>query len=223
MENKQESKLDVPVETTAKKEVQTKGSRLIMLAILTVSILPVIISWWMYKNFQDGKVKTSNYGELIIPSVPLRDGFFIGGLSKKDLSTDDIFKGIWTLVIFEPANCDDQCHNLLNKVRQIRLALGNKYMYRVRRLWIADDINTLQQQKDWISNEHPDLIVAVEKDQEHTQIKQFILPNAQNPAANQRIYIVDPLKNIMMSYPSEEDSKHILKDIKRLLLVSYIG
>jgi cytochrome oxidase Cu insertion factor (SCO1/SenC/PrrC family) len=38
-----------------------------------------------------------------------------------------------------------------------------------------------------------------------------------------RIYIIDPAGNLVMSYPADADPSYMKKDIKRLLKVSQIG
>jgi hypothetical protein len=38
-----------------------------------------------------------------------------------------------------------------------------------------------------------------------------------------RIYIVDPLGNLMMSYAPGADAKGMLEDLKRLLKLSHVG
>jgi hypothetical protein len=41
--------------------------------------------------------------------------------------------------------------------------------------------------------------------------------------ASDRIYLVDPLGNLMMSYPGDADATGMKKDLQRLLKVSQIG
>jgi len=43
------------------------------------------------------------------------------------------------------------------------------------------------------------------------------------PDAAGRSYLVDPLGNLMMSYPADAAPKGMLKDLKRLLRLSHIG
>ena len=46
---------------------------------------------------------------------------------------------------------------------------------------------------------------------------------AANPAAEPAVMLVDPLTNIMMSFPQSMDPRDILKDLRKLLKVSQTG
>ena len=46
---------------------------------------------------------------------------------------------------------------------------------------------------------------------------------ADAPGAAGRVYLVDPLGNLMMSYPRGGPDKALLADIKKLLRLSHIG
>ena len=54
-------------------------------------------------------------------------------------------------------------------------------------------------------------------------IKVLDLPDAPTDAKLDRLYIIDPTGNLMMSYPATADPSIIKKDIKRLLKTSQIG
>jgi len=49
------------------------------------------------------------------------------------------------------------------------------------------------------------------------------LENAPAEAQMNRVYIIDPAGNLMMSYPAAAEPKQIQKDLKRLLKTSQIG
>jgi hypothetical protein len=52
-----------------------------------------------------------------------------------------------------------------------------------------------------------------------------VLPGYEDadPLISGRIYLVDPLGNLMMSYGSRSEAKGILSDLKKLLKLSHIG
>ncbi|BAW79422.1 hypothetical conserved protein [Candidatus Nitrosoglobus terrae] len=199
-----------------------RRSRWIILIIFIISALPVISAWWILKKLPEkGKFATSNYGELITPVIPIKDNMILKMLTDESFATSKL-KGKWTLIIFGSSECTDKCQENLYKTRQVRLALGNKDMYRIQRLWVTNNVNALNG-VNWVQKEHPDLLVASEEGENKEFSNQFMLPNVLDPMISQRVYIVDPLENIMMSYPSNEKAEHILKDLKRLLFVSHIG
>ena len=43
------------------------------------------------------------------------------------------------------------------------------------------------------------------------------------PALGGRIYLVDPMGNLMMFYEPDADAKGMVKDLERLLKISYVG
>lgn len=189
-------------------------------AIFAICALPVIASWWFLKTLeQGGEFSTRNYGELIRPARPLEETT-LKTLEGKDLTLSEL-KGKWTLVVFGPAACDETCRENLYETRQIRLAVG-KEMPRVQRLWVVNDVGSVGE-SDWLQKEHPDLLIASEGEKKKGFIDQFVLPEVPDPLAAQRVYIVDPIGNIVITYPPEEAPEHILKDLKRLLFVSQIG
>jgi cytochrome oxidase Cu insertion factor (SCO1/SenC/PrrC family) len=199
-----------------------RQSRWIILIIFVICALPVMAAWWILKELQEKKeFATGNYGELITPVIPLKDTI-LKTSEGKNFAVSQL-KGRWTLVVFGPAECGEQCRENLYKTRQVRLALGNKDMYRVRRLWITNDASSLGSKSSWIQEQHPDLLVASEGEGNKGFVDQFVLPGALDPVMAQRIYIIDPLENIMISYPPGQKAEHILKDLKRLLFVSHIG
>ena len=46
---------------------------------------------------------------------------------------------------------------------------------------------------------------------------------ADAPGGAGRLYLVDPLGNLMMSYPRQAPDKALLTDIRKLLRLSHIG
>jgi len=132
----------------------------------------------------------------------------------------DLFRDRWTLLFIGPAACDARCRDALYLTRQTRLAL-NKDADRVRRLFLAagpccTDAGLLA--------EHPDLIVAAPTQGQLDTLARLIpTPDAATLADTGRIYIVDPLGNLMMSYAADAPDKALLDDLKRLLQLSHIG
>ena len=51
----------------------------------------------------------------------------------------------------------------------------------------------------------------------------FALSAGDRPFAGERLYLIDPLGNLMMSYARTADPKGIIKDLSRLLKYSRTG
>lgn len=192
----------------------------ISLAIVGICLFPIIGAWWLLQGIQEGgEFATRNYGELIVPARPLKETT-LKTLEGRDLTVSEL-KGKWTLVVFGPATCGKTCQRNLYETRQIRLATGED-MRRVQRLWVTNDLGSFNK-REWLESEHPDLLTASEGEVKTGFVSQFILPEVPDPLAAQRVYIVDPIGNLVISYPPEETPKHILKDLNRLLRASHIG
>ena len=102
--------------------------------------------------------------------------------------------------------------------RQVRLAL-NREMDRVQRVFIADgDLG------DWrfIAREHPDLI-TLQISPEAAPLLALLRIDDTPVLAAQRVYLIDPLGNLMMSFAADSKPKGMLTDLKRLLGLSHVG
>jgi hypothetical protein len=76
----------------------------------------------------------------------------------------------------------------------------------------------------FLATEHPDLIVARVDDDASAALLEPIPPYDGVPvAAAGRIYLVDPLGNLLMSYAPSAPDKAPLSDLKKLLRLSHIG
>src|SRR3954462_11379978 len=98
-------------------------------------------------------------------------------------------KGKWVLVTFDAAACDSACEKKLYIVRQVRRALG-KDAERVERLWIVTDG----------AKPRPEVLAAIEGAHVATAAPGF---------EGDRIYLVDPIGNLMMRFPGDPDPAKI--------------
>ena len=112
-------------------------------------------------------------------------------------------KGKWVLVTFDAAACDSACEKKLYIVRQVRKAQG-KDAERIERLWIITDG----------AKPRPELLAAIEGS--HTAAGNLDF-------RGERIYLVDPLGNLMMQFPKDPDPAKMIKDLQRLLKYSGFG
>jgi hypothetical protein len=135
-----------------------------------------------------------NYGELL-PTEPAPGGAALAE-----------FKGRWVLAVAAPSACDAQCAAGLYGTRQARTIQG-KQMDRVARVWLVTDDGA---PAAGLLAEHPDLAV-----------RRGTL--AAWPAGGERVYLVDPLGNLVLAWPRDPDIKKMAADIGRLLKASRIG
>jgi cytochrome oxidase Cu insertion factor (SCO1/SenC/PrrC family) len=126
-------------------------------------------------------------------------------------------KGKWTFLYLQHGPCDDECRRHLYDTRQVRLALDRE-MNRVQRVFIGDD-NCCDLQE--LKAAHPDLIALRASPADEPLLD--LLPNASGAVNAHRVYLIDPLGNLMMFYTPEAKPKGMLDDMKRLLRLSSIG
>jgi hypothetical protein len=113
-------------------------------------------------------------------------------------------RGKWVLVTVDSAACDAACEKKLYFMRQVRRAQG-KDMGRVERVWLVSDGGAPR----------PELAAAIEG----TRVVAF-KDAAFTP---EHIYVVDPLGNLMMRFPTDPDPSRMIKDLQRLLKASRVG
>lgn len=193
-------------------ERQRKG-RLMLFTMLIFFITPIIAVIAMYKL--DWRPKGESIGELVVPARLLSMHYV---LSASDGSTikPDVWKDKWSMVYIASA-CEEKCHDKLHIMRQLHTSLY-KEIPRMQRVWI-----TTAQQVAPIQQDYPDMLIVNQPATEISSLSdQFNLGNESSMSAN-RIYLVDPLGHLMMSYAPDTDPALVRKDITRLMRYSWAG
>jgi hypothetical protein len=188
--------------------------QLIGLALLFFA--PLALAFYLYYGPAWHPVGHVNSGDLIVPVRPLPP------LSLPLLAsgqTDPAFlKGKWTFLYVTSGPCGPGCLARLYDTRQVRLAL-DRDMHRVQRVFIGDagccDLEVLRRQ-------HPDLIL-IRASAAAAPLLAVLPLDAAVPDPAPRVYLIDPLGNLMMSYAAGARPKGMLEDMKRLLRLSSIG
>jgi len=157
-------------------------------------------------------------GDLIDPAWPLPE---IALPTMDGGTTAPAFlRGKWTMLYVGDGLCDDRCRKALYLTRQSRIAL-NKDMDRVQRVLLVTDRCC---DRAFLAAEHPDMVVArVEDAASAALLGPFPVYGGVPLAAAGRIYLVDPLGNLLMSYAPDAPDKALLTDVKKLLRLSHIG
>jgi hypothetical protein len=183
----------------------TIGPRAKLLALAAHFLLPIAASFVMYYGVRPQA--NSNYGELLLPPLPLPQGGFAraggGRVQLADLG------GQWILLASDAAACEAGCRAKLDVMRQVRLALGRRAP-RVTRVLLVD--------------RGPGNAAALAADEGLVVLQPLHEPAAAPPQADRdHIYLVDPRGNVMLRWPAAPDMKRMLRDLDRLLRASQIG
>lgn len=181
--------------------------------LLAVFALPVVIGLVLYHT--EWRPGGESYGELLQPPRRL-DIPTLQTLQGQPFDMQD-WHAKWHLVYVSAAGCDTGCRNNLYMMRQIHASLA-KEIERLERVWIVDGALSSEEGNP-LQAQYPDLVILPAAGK---MASQFNLPG--RPATpDGRIYLVDPLGNLMMSYPSGADPKGMRKDLTRLLKYSWTG
>ncbi|HLN48198.1 MAG TPA: hypothetical protein VK251_01725 [Steroidobacteraceae bacterium] len=159
------------------------------------------------------------HGELIDPRVPLPNvalpllssGRTDAAAAKAVEYTDrDFFRRKWTLLYWGLGHCPERCQTSLDITRQVRIAL-NQDMDRLQRVFIADgaccEMDFLRAQQDLItvraSSDSSPLLALLSR------------VDRMNASAADRIYLIDPAGNLVMSYAPDAKPQAVLEDAYR--------
>ncbi|MEK7223933.1 MAG: SCO family protein [Pseudomonadota bacterium] len=199
--------------------VNPSGSRRKLLLLAALFALPMLVAYALYYSGWRPEA-VHPHGELVQPARPVADAA-LALLDGKPMRFSEL-RGKWTLVTFSAAECLSPCERNLVKMRQVIAAQG-KEAERVQSMLIVKDART----RDWLNyaiKDYPGMrIVTGAAEAVAALAREFTLP-AGSPLDNlNRIYLVDPLGNLMMSYPADADPTGMRKDLARLLRISQIG
>jgi len=201
------------------KPVNRTRARRNVILLAALFALPVVIAYALY--FGGWRPASfGNHGELVQPARPIAD-VALTLLDGKTLRFNEL-RGKWTLLTFSPAECLSPCERNLVKIRQV-IAAQDQNAERVQSIFVVKDAKM----RDWLKyaiKDYPGMRAVIgPPDAVEALARQFTL-TVGSPLDNlNRIYLVDPLGNFMMSYPADADGNGIRKDLARLLRVSRIG
>ena len=190
-----------------------RRSRAQVWILLAVFFVPLALAFLLYYGSGWRPPGSTNHGELISPPRPLPSVTLPtpGGAPL----APETWHGKWTLLYVGDGRCDGRCRAALVLMRQTRLAL-NADMTRVQRIFLATG-NCCD--RAYLDAEHPDLAIALADNDAGAQLLAAFPDTADN-----FIYVIDPLGNLMMRHvPEPPPAKGLLEDLRRLLKLSHIG
>ncbi len=193
------------------REQQRRG-RLMLLALAIFFTVPILVVVLML-HFNWRPVGQS-YGELITPPRMIVGNDMLADNNGKPVGTFWLDK--WSMV-YVTDNCRDNCLSRLHDMRQLQVSLY-KDMPRVQRVLITTVPDVAS-----IKNAYPDMqIMNQPVGAISSMAAQFNIGQEDAMQAG-RLYLVDPLGYIMMSYPASTKAADIRKDLVRLLKSSWAG
>lgn len=186
-------------------EPSRKRSMLTFWLVVLVTVAPFVASTFFFFVIKpQGK---PSYGELIQPQRPVPQ-LQLTTLTGKAVDLRQ-YNGYWLMIVAGPSACDKSCQSLLYDIRQFFLAAGDD-RYRVARIWLVTDSGPVNP-----GIFEPALGTVILRAQPD-QLKQW-LPLAPGEHLQGPIWLVDPLGNLMLRFPSNPDPLKTLSVFKRLL------
>lgn len=181
-------------------------------AMVAVFAAPVLAAWFFYFHPEYLPEQRSNRGELIDPVVALPEAPGLTTAAGEALDRERL-SGRWTLVYLAGGPCSEDCLSRLRDLRQIRLALGEGGQRVERLLILARGADAAEMSR--LTEHFEGLQVA----QARGPFRDALLGQL-GPEPLDRVYLLDPMGQLMMRYAQDAPAKDSLKDMERLLKAS---
>ena len=192
-----------------------------LILLFAVFALPPLLSWFLFNYTVLGRgAGSGEHGTLIVPPRPVPDWTVIDMTG--ETRAEKPMHGKWTLVYLLRGQCRETCLGNLYRMRQLRLATG-KYAQRVQRLVLVVDNDRQALTAEQLLDYPGQLVRFSESMGNGTLEALFRLGADDRPFNQERLYLIDPLGNLMMSYAADTAPSGIIKDLKWLLKYSRIG
>ncbi len=207
--------------TSLPDEAQIRKNKITMILLFLMFVAPILAAVYIFNTNSADSYKTKNRGNLVRPAKELKniELQYVADKSPYKLVNQE---HLWLMVYIGAGECDDKCKRQLVVMRQTRLAQGGEFT-RINRLYVMLDRQSDQFMKE-VKEYHPGLaIVNGSKAQTENIISQFYLDDQVAVGQSNRIYIVDPIGNLMMYYDFDARAADIAKDLARLLKASQMG
>ena len=179
--------------------------------LIAVFILPFTMA--VLLHFIDLKPSGKSYGNLVQPPKSLQIPALKDAQGKEFKPVQ--WAKIWSIVTVDSTGCAVQCAERVHMLKQVHTSL-NKERDRVQRVLLVPTDTGLQAYAE-IQKKYPDVIILAGT---HTEMTNFA---AEFNANKGSVFLVDPLGNLMMSYPDKFDPKGLRSDLVRLLKNSWAG
>ena len=197
-------------EVKDKELLLAKIKLLAIICIFGLPLLAAIIMSFIYRDGMPMDMGTSNKGDLIQPVQALPE-FELSSVREKVVTKKDLNE-LWTLVYISENGCDKTCQNQVWTFGQLNQMVG-KEADRVQRLFIYGGLIPAEEQS--VSESFPRMLMGT-SDADSLQQLAATLRQPGHDSPN-RIYLVDPIGQAMMSFSADLNPRDIYKDLKHLL------
>ena len=183
-------------------------------AIAALFAAPVAVAWLMFAGQSGGGGVPGAQGVLADPPVPLGNMELPAG---GDAGTEAQLEGRWSLLYLHQGACGPVCEEALTRMRQVRLALG-KDADRLQRVFVPLAPSALGKDERNLARAFPGMAIVPDG----APGRSDVLGNIGQRLPGE-VLLVDPLGNLVLSYPPEASAGGLFRDAKHLLKLSKIG
>lgn len=165
----------------------------IVLILLFLFAAPGITAYLFYAHPSWLGATRTNKGNLLANPIELTS---LAGTNK------------WQLVFWTPVSCEQECLKQLDILARVRLALGRK-LYQVEQKLLVGSMQA--EQIEALKHELKAKDIAIESlsNRDEQQVQQL--------AATSQIFIINPDRYLILSYPAGANPDDVYKDLKLLL------
>jgi cytochrome oxidase Cu insertion factor (SCO1/SenC/PrrC family) len=201
------------------KQRNQNRSKLIILILMFFG--SVFIAWLLINNADTWRPwGTKNNGDLVIPARPVTD-LTMQTLDDKSFTIKEMV-GKWVMVYIGKTDCDEICKTNLYNIRQSRLGQKGEHA-RIERLYIMVGDKPTASLNNAMTENQGMKVVRVNAEILPKLLSTFKIKDGVSADTTTRIYLIDPIGNLMMKYEQGFDPRGIAKDIELLLKVSLVG
>lgn len=180
----------------------SKHGKLILFLMIFIVASPFVFAWSLVQKTNKVRLRTHHHGELISPLINLSQLQITDHHHQPKLA-QQLLAHKWSILYLPPPHCEQSCLDQLHELQQLQRALG-KDAHRLQRFVILPPGTPDPQYADMSFSFSAHDFAALFANQE-------------------KLFIVDPQGNLMMSYAPHTPGRAILSDLKRLLRISKIG
>lgn len=187
-----------------------KKFNLMMLALLSIFLLPVLIANIIYHYHPQFNFGTTNYGQFVNKLQSL-NSLKIRYLNKKNTHTT---QKKWALLYFDHHQCNDLCVQRIKKMNSVHQATGKNF-YDVEEILLLP-YNTTTQRINALTQQFPYLTIATVP----LSTQMAIIKNSSKHTSQNQFFILNAKREFVLNYADNAQGNGILRDLQHLLRIS---
>jgi len=199
------------------------SNRIQLILLFVIFLAPLVGAYYAYMTRDSREYDTVNIGEFYPKPQDLADIQFTlaNPFGEKSERTFNNLDSKWYLFVVADQDCGQICEKNIEKIAYVNVVHA-RYTGRIVSALVHNGID--ENRSEQLVNKYG---VSTLSTTNQTEFAEWLTPFYQARGENAfdagRIYMVDPLKKLMMSYPADASPLDIYEDMKLLLKTSRVG